>query len=88
VQLTQIQFEVIAKAHAEAQVDPRDVARLLLHNPGDVLAAMRELADKGLLETVDGSIYSLTAEGETVHRATERSHRTAVIRRMPSWQPR
>jgi Mn-dependent DtxR family transcriptional regulator len=88
VQLTQIQDEVIDKAHCEGQVDPANFARLLLHDLDDVHAAISDLVNRGLLTGAEGDTYRLTDQGEAVHRAQEDAHRAAVIARTGTWQPR
>lgn len=86
VQLTQLQDEVIDKAHAEGQVRPDDVVRLLLHNRDDVLDAIRDLVNRGLVAAAEGDTYRLTDQGEAIHRAREEAHRAAVVSRTRSWQ--
>lgn len=88
MQLTQIQDEVIDKAHCEGQVDPASFARLLLHDLDDVHAAIKDLINRGLVAAAEGDTYRLTDQGEAAHRALEDAHRAAVISRTPTWQPR
>lgn len=88
MQLTQIQDEVIDKAHAEGQVRPGDVERLLLHDLDDVHAAVGDLIVRGLMERADGDAYRLTAEGQAIHRAREKVHSDAVKMKTRIWQPR
>jgi Mn-dependent DtxR family transcriptional regulator len=87
VQLTQLQDEVIDKVHAEGQVKPDDVARLLLHDLDDVRAAIRDLVDGGLLEDAGDNVYRLTADGQAVHQAREKAHSDAVKMNTRTWQP-
>ena len=86
MQLTQLQDEVIDTAHAEGQVKPDAVARLLLHDLSEVHIAIRELAEQGLVESVDSGIYRLTAEGRAVYRARENAHGDAVKMNTRTWQ--
>ena len=86
VDLTQLQDEVIDTAHAEGQVKPDAVARLLLHDLGEVHTAIRGLAEQGLVESADGGAYQLTTEGRAVHRAREKAHRDAVRMNTRTWQ--
>lgn len=87
MQFTQLQDEVIDTAHSEGRVDPNVFARLLLHDLGDVHAAIRDLVVRGLLESADGDAYQLTAEGRAVHRAREKAHNDAVKMKARTWQP-
>lgn len=88
VQLSQIQEEVIDKAHCEGRVDPTSFARLMLHDLDDVQAAINDLVNRGLVVASEGDAYRLTEQGEATHRAQEEAHRAAVVSRIQTWQPR
>jgi hypothetical protein len=88
MQITQIQKEVIDTAHAEGRVDPSAFSRLLLHDLDDVHAAIRDLSERGLLESAEGDTFCLTDEGQALHRAQEDARRAAVVSRTSSWQRR
>jgi hypothetical protein len=86
VQLTQIQDEVIDKAHCEGKVDPDAFAHTMHHDLDDVHAAINDLVNRGLVAAADGDTYRLTDQGEAVHRAQEDANRAAVIARTGTWQ--
>lgn len=88
MQITQIQDEIIDTAHAEERVDPTTFSRLLHHDFDDVHAAIRDLSERGLLESADGDTFRLTDEGQALHRAREDARRAAVVSRTSSWQRR
>ena len=88
MQITRIQDEIIGTAHAERRVDPSTFSRLLLHDFDDVHAAIRDLSERGLLESADGDTFCLTDEGQALHQAQEDARRAAVVSRTSSWQRR
>jgi Mn-dependent DtxR family transcriptional regulator len=88
VQLTEIQDEVIERAHGEGKVDPATFARLMHHDPDDVHAAIDDLVNRGLVIAAEGDTFRLTDQGEAHHRRQEDAHRAAVIARTRTWQPR
>jgi hypothetical protein len=88
VQLSQIQDEVIDKAHCEGKVDPASFADTMVHDLDDVQAAINDLVNRGLVAAAEGDTYRLTEQGEARHRAQEKAHRAAVIARTEFWQPR
>jgi hypothetical protein len=88
VGLTQIQDEVIDKAHCEGKVDPNNFARLMHHDLDEVHAAISDLVNRGLVTAAEGDTFHLTDQGEAVRRRQEKADRAAVIRRTGTWQPR
>jgi hypothetical protein len=87
VQFTQIQDEIIEKAHCEGKVDPAAFAGLA-QDPNDVHAATNDLVNRGLVAAAEGGTFRLTGQGEAFHRAKQEAHRAAVISRTRTWQPR
>lgn len=83
-----MQDEVIDTTHSEGTIDPASFARLHLQDLNSVHAAIRELAEQGLLECAEGDAYRLTKQGEAIHRAREQAHRADALRRTRSWQSR
>ncbi|MEX2106284.1 MAG: hypothetical protein WD810_05240 [Solirubrobacterales bacterium] len=88
MQITQVQDEIINTAHTEGRIDPATFSRLLLHDLNDVHAAIRDLSERGLLESAEGDAFRLTDEGQALHRAQEDARRAAVVSRTSSWQRR
>jgi len=88
VRLTQIQDEVIDKAHCEGKVDPASFARTMLHDLDDVHAAIDDLVNRGLVTAAEGDTFSLTDQGEAVHQRQEKAERDAVVSRIRTWPPR
>lgn len=88
VQLSQLQDEVIDKAHCEGKVDPATFARLMLHDLDDVHVAINDLVNRGLVAAAEGDTFHLTDQGEAVYRRQEEADRAAVIDRTQTWQPR
>jgi hypothetical protein len=88
VQLTQLQDEVINAAHCEGHADPASFAGRLLHDLADVDAANDGLVNRRLMAATEGGTFSLTDQGEAVHRAQENAHRADVISRTRTWQRR
>jgi hypothetical protein len=88
VQLSQIQDEVIDKAHCEGTVNPAAFSRMMRHDLGDIHAAINDLVNRGLLAAADSDTFRLTDQGEAVHRRQEDAHRAAVVSRTRTWQPR
>jgi hypothetical protein len=88
VQFTQIQDEIIEKAHCEGKVDPAAFAGQMAHDPDDVHAATNDLVNRGLVAADEGDTFRLTDQGEAFQRAKEEAHRATVIDRTRTWQPR
>lgn len=88
MKLTQIQDEVIDKAHCEGKVEPATFARLMLYDLDEVHAAVNDLVNRGLVAAAEGDTFHLTDRGEAVHRRQEEADRAAVIDRTRTWQPR
>jgi predicted transcriptional regulator len=88
VQFTQIQDEVIDKAHCEGKVNPAAFASGMHHDLDDVHAAINDLVNRGLIAAAEGDTFHLTDQGEAIHRRQEEADRAAVISRTPTWQPR
>lgn len=86
--MTQIQDEIIDKAHSEGHVDPATFAAGMSHKLDDVQAAIDNLVSRGLVASAEDGKFRLTDQGENVHRAQEAAHRAAVVRRTDTWQPR
>lgn len=88
MKLTQIQDEVIDKAHCEGKVEPATFARLMLYDLDEVHAAINDLVNRGLVAAAEGDTFHPTDRGEAVHRRQEEADRAAVIDRTRTWQPR
>jgi len=88
VQLSQIQDQIIDKAHCEGKVDPATFASGMLHDLNDVHAAISDLVNRGLVAAAEGDTFHLTDQGEAFHRRQEEADRAAVIDRTQTWQPR
>jgi Mn-dependent DtxR family transcriptional regulator len=85
LQLTPLQNEILATAHAEGRVQPSIFASRLLHNLNDVHAAISDLVDEGLA-VAEGDTYRLTERGDAAHRARMKQHRADVLSRTGTWQ--
>ncbi len=85
VKLTQIQNEVIDKAHCEGKVEPAAFARLMLYDLDDVHAAINDLVNRGLVAAAEGDTFHLTDQGEAAHRRQDEADRAAVIGRTRTW---
>ena len=88
MQLTQIQNEIIDTAHSQGEVDPATFARLMLHEPDDVQAAISELVNRGMVAAAEGGNFHLTDQGKAVHQAQEETRRADVVSRTGTWQRR
>lgn len=88
MKLTQIQVEAINAARGEGPVDPAPFAKILLLDGPATAEAFATLEQRGLMHQDDDGCFSLTEEGEALHRRWEAEASAAVKRRTPTWQPR
>ncbi len=83
--LTQIQWEAVDAAHAERQVEADAMARRLLLDASQVVAALDDLVGLRLMEQGDGDTFVLTEAGVAIHRDREAQFSNAIKRRA-TWQ--
>jgi Mn-dependent DtxR family transcriptional regulator len=88
MELTQIQVEAIDASSSEGPIDPGPFAKILLLDGRATAEAFAELEQRGLMRQDDDGRFSLTQEGEALHRRWEARALAAVKRRTPTWQPR
>jgi Mn-dependent DtxR family transcriptional regulator len=88
MELTQIQVEAIDAASREGPFDPGSFARILSLNRPAAAEAFATLEQVGLMRQEDDRRFSLTEDGEALHRRWETQESAAVRRRTPTWQPR
>lgn len=88
MKLTQIQVEAINAARGEGPVDPDSFAKILLLDGPATAEAFAALEQRGLMHQDDDGRFSLTEEGEALHRRWEAQASAAVKRRTRTWQPR
>jgi Mn-dependent DtxR family transcriptional regulator len=88
MKLTQIQVEAINAARGEGPVDPEPFAKSLLLNGPATAEAFAALEQRGLMHRDEDGRFSLTEEGQALHRRREAQASAAVKRRTSTWQPR
>jgi len=88
MELTQIQAEAIDASHNEGPIDPGPFAKILLLDSEATAEAFANLEDRGLMQRGDDGRFSLTDDGEALHRRRESQASAAVKRATPTWQPR
>jgi Mn-dependent DtxR family transcriptional regulator len=88
MELTQTQVEAIDASHSEGPVAPGPFAKILHLDPEATDEAFANLEERGLMQQGDDGRFSLTADGEALHRRRETQASEAVNRATPTWQPR
>ena len=88
MKLTQVQVEAIDAVGGEGPVDPNSFATILLLDGPASVQAFAALEQRGLMHQDDNGCFSLTEDGEALHRRWAAQTSAAVKRRTPTWQPR
>ena len=85
MELTQIQVEAVGASHNEGPIDPGPFAKILQLDDDATAEAFAGLEQRGLMRQEEDGRFSLTADGEALHRRREGRASAAVRRRTPTW---